>query len=90
MEDMLEDESQIAEATTASGYSDGEAPSSKRPDDHPTPELAAQQHSNELASETVVRTLNGDDADEFTQDAVQYQNLLREIDTLLEGLRLDA
>lgn len=39
----------------------------------------------------VIRTLDGEIAgDEFAQDALNYQILLGKIDTLLEGLDLDA
>lgn len=38
-----------------------------------------------------IRTLDGDIAgDEFASDAINYQILLRKIDTLLERLKLDA
>jgi hypothetical protein len=38
-----------------------------------------------------IRTLDGDIADDvFAADAVNYQILLGKIDTLLEGLKLDA
>ncbi len=38
-----------------------------------------------------IRTLDGEIAgDEFTSDAINYQILLRKIDTLLERLKLDA
>ncbi len=38
-----------------------------------------------------IRTLDGDIAgDEFASDAINYQVLLRKIDSLLERLKLDA
>lgn len=62
-------------------------------DDGPSPHLK-QVYASDMEKFTeggVVRTLDGEVAgDEFAQDAMNYQILLGKIDSLLEGLKLDA
>lgn len=73
------------------------AQSEQQVDEEGRPTAAAQETASVVAptengdNEEGVKTLSGDVAeDEFASDAINYQILLGKIDTMLDGLKLDA
>lgn len=94
--DEIMDENGEINAEAAQAISNVAAPTDEAIDmDSPQPQTNGEKETQNPASNLFmngeIRTLDGDIAgDEFAADAINYQVLLRKIDTLLEKLKLDA
>ena len=80
-------ETNLTEATVALSLSLANAQTLTSPEDTRDGEGAGGGVSS---GNVVVRTLDGEETDEFSEEAVMYQMLLEKIDGLLERLALDA